>query len=251
MKLLYFGREQENGYMQTIKADQGGIVAEIDDANLEYIDWSSFIYSKKFTEDQWANGVNNSMKSYNEYWTCDQTGEVSDTWKPSKTPEPGMPDRDPDGNTWEKTKLPWTSEQQREILNYDHAWIKGKIAVFAMSAYSNIDVDRGPVEKETWDLQYTQAMDYRTTGSAGTLLTRLADAKSVSVSTFADSIIRNNESYQVAVARVLGLATRLRKELKNCTTVELTQQYAEKYLELDFGRNTADRTPMRILFRNV
>jgi len=249
MKLLYFGREQENGYIATIKAEQGGIVAEINEANLEYIDWSSFIYAKKFTDEQYEKGVSNSMKSYNEYWTCDQDGRVSDTWKPTKVSNVGK-DTDPEGNTWTKTKLPWTSEEERFITDYDKSWISGKIATFSYSAYTALDVDRGPVDKETWDLQHRQALEYKTTGSAGTLLKLLADSKSVSVANLADSIIKNNENYQTKVAKVLGLAIRLRKELSACGTVEQVQEFAEKYLELDFGKGVA-KTPMRTLFKNV
>ena len=249
MKLLYFGREQENGYMNTVKAEQGGIIAEIDDANLEYIDWSSFIYAKKLSDEEYNKGAMNSMKSYNEYWTCDQDGRVSDTWKPTKISNAGK-DTDPDGNTWTKTKIDWTPEQMAFILNYDKAWITGKIATFALMAYTNLDVDRGPIDKETWDLQYTQAKDYIQSGSAGILLQELANAKAVSVANLADSIIRNNENYQRRVARVLALSTKLRKEIKNCNTVAQLQAFAEKYLELNYGHGV-DPTPARTLFRNI
>ena len=251
MKLLYFGREQENGYIRTIKTEFGGIVAEIDDATLEYIDWSSFIYAKKFTDEAYEKGVTNSMKSYNEYWTCDQTGEISDTWKPTKTPSPGMPDRDHEGNTWEKTKLPWTNSEAAWIIDYDKSWITGKIATFAYMAYTAIDVDRGPIEKETWDLQYQQALAYKESGSTGTLLKLLADAKGVTPSNFADSIIKNNEEYQTKVAKVLAVSTKLRKDLNNCTTIAQVQEFVEKYLEVDFGKNVAEVTPMRTLFKNI
>ena len=236
--------------MRTVKTDQGGIVADINTDYLEYIDWSSFVYSKKFTEEEYEKGANNTMKSYNEYWTCDQTGEVSDTWKPTKVSNVGK-DTDPEGNTWTKTKTAWTAEEESYIINYDKAWITGKIAVFAMSAYANLDVDRGPVEKETWDLQYTQALEYRRSQSAGTLIQEIAKAKGVTVANLVDSIIRNNELYQTKVAKVLAVATRLRKELKNCSTVAQVQQFAEKYLELDFGRGTTDVSPARDLFNNI
>ena len=249
MKLLYFGREQENGYMYTVKAEQGGIVAEIDEQNLEYIDWSSFIYAKKLTDEEYEKGANNSMKSYNEYWTCDQTGEISTTWKPTKISNVGK-DTDPEGNTWTKTKLDWTPEQLEFILNYDKAWMNGKIATFALMAYTSLDVDRGPVDKETWDLQYSQAIEYKKTNSAGTLIRELASAKGVTVANLADSIIKNNESYQKRVAKVLGLSNKLRQEIKNCNTVNALQEFAEKYLELGFGKNI-EPTPARTLFKNI
>lgn len=250
MKLLYFGKEQENGYMNTVKTDQGGIVADINSDYMEYIDWSSFVYAKQFTEEEYNRGANNTMKSYNEYWTCDQTGEVSDTWKPTKISNVGK-DTDPEGNTWTKTKTAWTAEEESYIMNYDKAWMTGKIAVFALSAYTRLDVDRGPVDKETWDLQHRQALDYNTNGSAGTLISELAKAKGVTVANLAQSIIRNNETYQKQVAKVLGLATRLRKELKACGTVDQCQQFAQKYLELDFGKQGIEPTPARTLFNNL
>jgi len=250
MKLLYFGKEQENGYMRTVKAEQGGIIADINDDYIEYIDRSSFGYAKKFTQDEYDNGVMNSMKSYNEYWTCDQTGEVSDTWKPTKESNLGK-DTDPEGNTWTKTKTAWSAEQESIIVNYDKAWMTGKLAIFALNAYTKLDVDRGPVDKETWTLQYTQAIEYKKTGSAGTLLNRLASAKGVTVANLADSIIRNNENYQVQVAKVLGLSARLRKELKACATVDQCQKFAQKYLELDFGKKGIESTPARTLFNNL
>ena len=250
MKLLYFGKEQENGYMRTVKAEQGGIIAEIDNNYIEYIDWSSFVYFKKFTEEEYNNGAMNSMKSYNEFWTCDQTGEISDTWKPTKTPAPGMPDRDPEGNTWEKTKRPWTADMETMIVNYDKSWITGKIAVFALSAYTALDVERGPVDKETWNLQYTQAKEYNETGSSGILISELAKAKGVTVANLSASIIKNNEEYQKKIAKVLGLATKLRKELKNCGTVNDVQSFAEKYLELNYGKGV-EPTPARDLFNNL
>lgn len=249
MKLLYFGREQENGYMRTVKAEQGGIIADIDDANLEYIDWSSFIYAKKLSDEEYDKGAMNSMKSYNEYWTCDQTGEISTTWKLTKIIE-GVKQTDPEGRTWTKVKLDWTAEQMAFILNYDKSWMTGKIATFALMAYTHLDVDRGPVEKETWDIQYTQAMEYRQNNTAGILLRELASAKGVTVANLSDSIIRNNENYQTRVAAVLGLSTRLRKEIKNCTTVAQLQKFAEKYLELDFGHGQTV-TPARNLFKNI
>lgn len=235
--------------MRTIKVDQGGIVADIDEQNLEYIDWSSFIYAKKLSDEEYEKGANNSMKSYNEYWTCDQTGETSTTWKPTKVVE-GVKETDPDGNTWTKTKVEWTPEQMGFILNYDKAWITGKIATFALMAYTNLDVDRGPVEKETWDIQYTQALEYRRSQSAGTLIQEIARAKGVTVANLVDSIIRNNENYQTRVASVLAVSTRLRREIKNCNTVDALQGFAEKYLELDFGKNI-EPTPARTLFINI
>jgi len=250
MKLLYFGREQENGYMRTVKAEQGGIVADINTDYMEYIDWSSFVYAKKLTDEEYDRGAMNSMKSYNEYWTCDQTGEVSDTWKPTKISNVGK-DTDPEGNTWTKTKVDWTADEMAFITNYDKAWLSGKIAVFALQAYTSLDVDRGPVEKETWDLQISQANEYKKTGSAGTIIQELAKAKGVTVANLVDSIVRNNEAYQTKVAKVLGVATKLRKELKNCNTVSDLQIFAEKYFELDFGRGTTDKTPARELFNNI
>ena len=148
-------------------------------------------------------------------------------------------------------KLPWTNSEAAWIIDYDKSWITGKIATFAYMAYTSIDVDRGPIEKETWDLQYTQALSHRSTGSTGTLLRLLADAKGVTPSNFADSIIRNNEDYQTKVAKVLAVSTKLRKDLKNCTTIAQVQAFVEKYLEVDYGRNVAEVTPMRTLFKNI
>ena len=250
MKLLYFGREQENGYIKTVKAEQGGIVAEIDEKNLEYIDWSSFIYAVQFNDEEFDKGVMNSMKSYNEYWTCDQDGRISDTWKPTKVSNVGK-DTDPEGNTWTKTKLPWTNEEQQVICKYDKAWITGKIATFALSAYTKIDVDRGPVDKETWDLQYTQAKEYVNNNSAGILISNLASAKGVTVANLAQSIIKNNEAYQTKVSKVLGLSIKLRKEIANASTVEQVQRFAQKYLELDYGFEGIEETPARTLFSSL
>lgn len=249
MKLLYFGREQENGYMRTVKAEQGGIVADIDEQNLEYIDWSSFIYFKKLTEEEFQKGAMNSMKSVNQYYTCDQTGEVSDTWKPTKESNVGK-DTDPEGNTWTKHKVEWTPEELAFILNYDKAWMNGKIATFALMAYTGLDVDRGPVDKETWNLQITQALEYKKTNSAGILIKELASAKGVTVANLADSIIKNNEEYQKRVAKVLGLSNKLRQEIKNCNTVSALQEFAERYLELNFGKKV-EQTPARKLFKNI
>lgn len=235
--------------MQTVNPLYGGIVADIDDAYYEYIDWSSFVYAKKLTDEEYNFGVNKSMRSYNEYWTCDQTGEVSDTWKPTKTSF-ATKDTDEDGNTWVKTKIAWTAEEEKKITDFDKSWITGKIAIFAMSAYTTLDVDRGPVEKETWDLQYSQALEYKRTQSAGTLINELAKAKGVTVPNLVESIIRNNEEYQKKVAKVLAVATRLRKELKNCTTIAQVQTFAEKYLELDYGKGV-EPTPARDLFNNI
>lgn len=236
--------------MRTVKAEQGGLVADIDNQYMEYIDWSSFIYAKKLTDEEYQKGAMNSMKSYNEYWTCDQTGEVSDTWKPTKISNVGK-DTDPEGNTWTKTKVDWTADEMAYILNYDKAWIKGKIAVYSLSAYTALDVDRGPVDKETWNLQYTQAQDYMKTGSAGTLLSEIAKANGMTVANMADIIVKNNEEYQKKVAKVLGLATRLRKELNACGTVAEVQTFAEKYLELDYGKGVEQKTPARVLFNNL
>ena len=80
----------------------------------------------------------------------------------------------------------YSVSEERFITDYDKSWISGKIATFSYSAYTALDVDRGPVDKETWDLQHRQALEYKTTGSAGTLLKLLADSKSVSVANLAD-----------------------------------------------------------------
>ena len=106
-------------------------------------------------------------------------------------------------------------------------------------------------EKETWDLQYQQALAYKESGSTGTLLKLLADAKGVTPSNFADSIIKNNEEYQTKVAKVLAISTKLRKDLKNCTTIAQVQTFVEKYLEVSFGKDVAEVTPMRTLFKNI
>jgi len=250
MKILYFGREQENGYMRTVNPLYGGIVADVDDKYYEYIDWSSFVFAKKLTDEEYEFGVSKSLKHYNEYWTCDQTDEVTDTWRPTKESNLGK-DKDENGNTWTKTKVSWTAEEEAKIVNFDKAWITGKLAVYAISAYSTLDVDRGPVDKETWQIQYSQAKEYKQTNSAGTLLKELANAKGVTVANLADSIIRNSEEYQKKVAKVLGISTKLRKELKNATTVRQVQAFCQKYLELPFGIDNIEETPARELFNNI
>ena len=106
-------------------------------------------------------------------------------------------------------------------------------------------------EKETWNLQYQQALSHKESGSTGTLLRLLADAKGVTPSNFADSIIKNNEEYQTKVAKVLAVSTKLRKDLNNCTTIALVQEFVEKYLEVDFGKDVVGKTPMRTLFKNI
>ena len=62
---------------------------------------------------------------------------------------------------------------------------------------------------------------------------------------------KNNEEYQTKVAKVLAVSTKLRKDLNNCTTIAQVQEFVEKYLEVDFGKNVAEVTPMRTLFKNI
>lgn len=252
MKILYFGKEQIGGFIETLTSIQGGYVAEVNDDYIEYVDWTSFDFVKTLSEEEYEIGLANSMKHYNEYWTRDDDPSiVSTTWKLTKVVE-GVKETDPDGYTWSKHKVNWNDEELAAITGFDKKWLEGKIASLAKSTYTRLDIDRGIVEKDTWDLQLEQAKEFKSTGSAGTLLSALASARGDTVSAFADKVIAKSEQYQTKVGKILGLQMRLRKELGRCTTVRDIQLFAQKYTDLIFDRDVStEETPMHTLFRNI
>lgn len=250
MKIVYFGKEQIGGFIETISAVQGGYLANVDDNYIEYLDWSSFDFVRQISEQASTFGVANTMKHYNEYWTRDDDPTiVSTTWKLTKVVN-GEKERDPDGFAWTKHKVDWTSDEMSYIMEYDKAWIEGKIASLAKSAYTRLNLDNGIVETSTWNLQREQAKEYRQTGSAGHLLSTLASARGESVGSFADKIIQKNEVYEEKVGQILAVQQRLRKELDRCTTVDQVQIFAEKYTDLFFGKEVT-KTLAHEIFRNI
>lgn len=252
MKILYFGKEQTGGFIETIFTVQGGYVATINDDYIEYVDWTSFDFVKTLTDDEVEIGLPNTMRHYNEYWTRDDDPSItSTTWKLTKVID-GQKQPDVEGYTWSKVKANWTDQEMTAIVGFDKKWLEGKIASLAKSTYARINVDRGTVEKETWDLQLAQAKEYKETGSAGILLSGLASARGDTVSSFADTVIRKNNEYQTKVERILGLQLRLRKELGRCNTVREVQLFAQKYTDLIFDRDVdITPTPIHELFRNI
>lgn len=250
MKIIYFGKEQTGGFIETVSTVQGGYLANIDDNYIEYVDWSSFDFIRQISDHAADFGRENTMKHYNEYWTRDDDPNiVSTTWKMTKVVN-GEKTRDPEGYTWTKHKVDWTSDETSYILEYDKAWLEGKLASLAKSAYSKLNLDNGIVEKETWNLQLSQAQDYRSTGSAGPLLSALATARGESTAQLADKIIAKNEKYQQKVGGILSIQQRLRKELSRCTTVDQVQEFAEKYTDLYFGKDQT-KNIAHALFRNI
>jgi hypothetical protein len=250
MKIIYFGKEQTGGFIETVSAVQGGYLADVHDDYIEYLDWSSFDFIRQISDEAATFGRTNTMKHYNEYWYRDDDNSIiSTTWKLTKVNN-GVKETDPDGYTWSKVKADWTSNEMSYILEYDRAWLEGKIASLAKAAYARLNLDSGIVESGTWSLQLAQAQEYRTTGSAGILLSTLAAARGESAGQLADKIIAKNESYQKKVGDILAIQQKLRKELDRCVNVEQLQTFAEKYTDLHFGKNQ-DKTTIHQLFRNI
>jgi len=250
MKIVYFGKEQTGGFINTISAVQGGYLAEVHDDYIEYLDWSSFDFARSISESAATIGAPNTLRHYNEYWTRDDDPSiVSTTWKMTKVVN-GEKERDPEGYTWTKHQVDWTSDEQGYILEFDKAWLEGKLAILTKAAYVKLNIDSGMVEKETWNMQLTQAKEYNTTGSAGQLLSTLASARGQTVSQLAAKIIEKNTAYETKVGQIIAIQQRLRKELDRCATVSDMQAWAEKYTDLSFGKGL-EKTPMHGLFRNI
>lgn len=58
-------------------------------------------------------------------------------------------------------------------------------------------------ERETWSEQVRQAEAFRASGTAGILLSELADARGISPEEMVDRIERKRDEHQTAVARIL------------------------------------------------
>jgi len=252
MKIVYFGKEQTSGFIQTMSEIQGGHVAEIDDNHIEYIDWSSFDFVKQLSQDAIDIGLPNTLRHYNEYWSRDDDPSIiSTTWKLTKVMD-GVKQPDMEGNTWTKHTVNWTDAEESAITEFDKAWLEGKIASVAKCCYTRLNLDRGVVDKETWNLQLQQAKEYKATSSAGNLISMLASARGMTISSFADKIIQKNEAYEQKVGSVLALQQRLRKELNDCASVRDIQMFAQKYTDLIFDRDIDNKSSsIHELFRNI
>lgn len=251
MIILYFGKEQVGGYIQTLRTVQGGFVAEINDSYIEYVDWSSFDYFRALTEDEVKIGIPHSTRSANEYWTRDDDPSIiSTTWKLTKVVN-GEKEKDPEGHTWTKVKAEWTDQQRTAIVSYDKKWLEGKVVIVAKAAYARLNLERG-IEKETWDMQLQQAKEYKATGSAGHLISAFASARGEPVSLLVDKIIAKNKIYEEKVAKILSIQQRLIKELNACVTVRDIRVFAEKYTDLFFYNDgTIQKTTIHDLFKNI
>lgn len=252
MIILYFGKEQLGGYINTLRTVQGGYVAEIQDSYLEYVDWTSFDYFRKLTDDEINIGIPHSTRSANEYWTRDDDPTVvSTTWKMTKIVN-GVKQKDPDGYAWSKVKENWTSQQEAAIVSYDKKWLEGKIVIIAKAAYSKLNLERGIVESKTWDMQLGQAKEYKATGSAGHLISSLASARGETVSALVDKIIAKNKVYEEKIAKILSIQQRLVKELDDCITVRDVRVFAEKYTDLYFYNDgTIQKHTIHDQFKNI
>ena len=252
MKILYFGKEQTGGFIETIFTVQGGYVANINEEYVEYVDWTSFEFVRVLTDDEVNIGIPNTMRHYNEYWTRDDDPSiVSTTWKLTKINN-GVKETDPDGHTWSKHKDNWTDTEEAAIIGFDKKWLEGKLVTVAKSAYAKLNIDTGVVEKETHYLQLQQAQEYKKTGSAGILLSTLASDRGETVAILANKIIEKNRAYEERLAKILGLQQKIRKELHACTNIREVQKFAEKYTDLYFFNDgTIQKNTIHEQFKNI
>jgi len=220
MLIYYRGKEQLNGYVQTKQIFQGGYIAEILSNSEEFVEWSAFDWVRTLDSDRPNFLIANYGKQKLEYWQS-ETGETTSTKRPPV---------DEHGVAWQKIKREFTPEEHSELLAFEKTVLEGIL----VSIFKTRSVQRNifPIdfEQQTWHIQEQEAREYRATGSAGTLISELADARGVSVAVMADKIIEKSEEYKKSAGKLLGMFQRHRATIRGFDKLPDLRQWRTDHL---------------------
>ena len=203
MIIYYRGKEQLNGYVQTKQIFQGGYVAEIVPNSEEFVEWSSFDWVRTLEAGYEDFLIANFGKPRVEFWQS-ETGETTTT-KRAKIDENGV--------AWEKIKRDFTPEELQRQLNFEKTVLEGILVSIFQTKFAQKNLNTVNFEQYTFHVQEQEAKEYLATGSAGTLISKLAEFRGVSVAEVANKIIKKTEEFKHSYGELLGLFQKYRSTI--------------------------------------
>lgn len=209
MLIYYRGKEQLNGYMKTKQIFHGGYIAEIAPNSEEFVEWSAFDWVKTLKTGHEDFLISNYGKLKVEFWQS-ENGETTTTKRPPV---------DEFGVSWTKIKRDFTKEEHDMLLDFEKTVVEGIL----VSIFKTRSVQRNlfptDFEQQTWHIQEQEAKEYKSTGSAGALITQLADARGISVAEMSSKILAKVDEYKENVGILLGLFQRHRSTVRSFNTL--------------------------------
>ncbi len=205
MLIYYRGKEQLNGYIQTKQIFHGGYIAEIAPNSEEFIEWSAFDWVKTLKGGSETFLIANYGKAKVEFWQS-ENGQTTTTKRPPV---------DEFGVKWSKIKREFTKEEHDILLDFEKTVIEGVLISIFKTRSVQRNLFPADFEQQTWHIQEQEAKDYITTGSAGTFISKLADARGISVAEMANKILAKVEEYKLNAGILMGLFQKHRSTVRN------------------------------------
>ncbi len=223
MIIYYRGKEQLNGYIQTKTIFQGGYIAEIAPNSEEFVEWSAFDWVRTIPADNEQFLTSNFGKKKLEFWQS-ENGETTTTKRSSV---------DENGVKWSKIKRDFTQEEHDKLLSFEKTVLEGILVSIYKTRVVGKNLFPTDFEQQTWHIQEQEAKEYKTTGSAGVLLSTLADARGVNVAIMADKILAKSEDFKRNIGTLLGTFQRHRSTINGFDKLEDLREWRSKH----FGWN--------------
>lgn len=220
MIIYYRGKEQLNGYLHTKQIFQGGYVAEVLANSEEYVDWSSFDWVRTIEAGYEESLIANFGKAKVEFWQS-ANGETTTTRRP-KVDEQGV--------TWTKVKREFTAEEAQRQLNFEKTVLEGILVSVFQAKYAQKNLYTVNFEQHTFHIQEQEAREYLATGSAGTLISKLADFRGISVAELSNKIIQRSEEFKSSYGELLGAFQRYRNTIWAFDNLTDLREWRSQYL---------------------
>ncbi len=220
MIIYYRGKEQLNGYLQTKQIFQGGYIAKVLPNSEEYVDWSSFDWVRTIEDGYEDFLIANFGKAKIEFWQS-ANGDTTTTKRPKI---------DENGVAWEKIKREFTPEETQRQLNFEKTVLEGILVSIFQTKYAQKNLYTVNFEQYTFHIQEQEAKEYLATGSAGTLISKLADLRGISVAQLADKIVKRSEEFKLSYGELLGSFQKYRSTIWDFDNLTDLRQWRKDHL---------------------